>query len=113
MAQNKGAIVRYRAIDRCLRKRNGHYGWEELAQACNEALYDAFSERVTVSRRQIFLDLNHMESNAGYRAIIKRTKDGKRTIYSYEDPNFSIDKSPITEDEVKQLKVTILMLNRF
>lgn len=113
MAQNKGAIVRYHAIDRCLRKKNGRYGWEELAKACNEALYDAFSEHFSVSRRQIFLDLNHMESNAGYRAIIKRTKDGKRTYYSYEDPNFSIEKTPITEGEVEQLKETILMLNRF
>jgi predicted DNA-binding transcriptional regulator YafY len=113
MAQNKGAIVRYRAIDRCLRKKNGRYGWEELAKACNEALYDAFSEHFSVSRRQIFLDLNHMESNAGYRAIIKRTKEGKRTYYSYEDPNFSIEKTPITEGEVEQLKETILLLNRF
>lgn len=68
MAQNKGAIVRYRAIDRCLRSKHGKYGIEELRAACAEALYDAFSERMTVSRRQIFLDLNHMESNVGYRS---------------------------------------------
>ena len=81
MAQNKGAIVRYRAIDKCLRSKHGRYGWEELAQACSEALCDAFSERMTVSRRQIFLDLNHMESNAGYRAEIERVKDGKKDMF--------------------------------
>lgn len=70
MAQNKGAIVRYRALDRCLRKRNLKYGIEELRHACEEALYDAFSERITVSRRQFFLDINHMESNAGYHANV-------------------------------------------
>ncbi|MBP5477159.1 MAG: WYL domain-containing protein [Paludibacteraceae bacterium] len=113
MAQNKGAIVRYRAIDKCLRSRHGRYGWEELAQACSDALYDAFSEKMTVSRRQIFLDLNHMESNAGYRAIIKRARDGKRTYYSYEDPDFSIEKTPISPEEMDRLKETILMLNRF
>ena len=113
MAQNKGAIVRYRAIDKCLRSRHGRYGWEELAQACSDALYDAFSEKMTVSCRQIFLDLNHMESNAGYRAIIKRTRDGKRTYYSYEDPDFSIEKTPISPEEMDRLKETILMLNRF
>lgn len=72
MAQNKGAIVRNRAIDKCLRSKHGRYGWEELAQACSEALYDAFSERMTISRRQIFLDLNHMESNAGHRRAPNR-----------------------------------------
>jgi len=113
MAQNKGAIVRYRAIDRCLRSKHGRYGWEELAQACSEALFDAFSERMTVSRRQIFLDLNHMESNAGYRAEIEHYRDGKKMYYRYADPNFSIEKMPITDDEMEQLKETILMLNRF
>ena len=113
MAQNKGAIVRYRAIDRCLRNRHGQYGWEELAHACEEALYEAFSERMSVSRRQIFLDLNHMESNAGYRADIEHERVGKKVYYHYADPNFSIEKMPITDDEMDQLKETILMLNRF
>ena len=113
MAQNKGAIVRYRAIDKCLRKQNSMYGIEELIHTCEEALYDAFSERMTVSRRQIFLDLNHMQSNAGYRADIERVRNGRKTCYCYADPNFSIEKMPITDDEMEQLKETILMLNRF
>ena len=111
MAQNKGAIVRYRAIDRCLRSKHGRYGWRELAAACSEALYDAFSERMSVSRRQIYDDINHMESNAGYRAEIEHYRDGKNIYYRYADPNFSIEKAPITDDEMNQLKET--MLNRF
>ena len=43
----------------CLRSKHGKYGIEELRAACAEALYDAFSERMTVSRRQIYDDLNH------------------------------------------------------
>lgn len=113
MAQNKGAIVRYRALDRCLRSKNIKYFLEDLIKACNDALYDAFSEHMTVSRRQIFLDLNHMESNAGYRADIERHHDGKRIYYRYADPDFSIDKTPISPEEMDQLKETILMLNRF
>ena len=113
MAQNKGAIVRYRAIDKCLRSKHIRYGIEELRKACEDALFDAFSECIPVSRRQLYLDLNHMESTAGYRAVIKRTRDGKRMYYSYEDPDFSIEKTPISPEEMDQLKETILMLNRF
>ena len=113
MAQNKGAIVRYRAIDKCLRSKHGKYGIDELRRACEEALYDAFSERISVSRRQLYLDLNHMESNAGFRAEIEHYRDGKNVYYRYADPNFSIEKAPITDDEMNQLKETILMLNRF
>lgn len=112
MAQNKGAIVRYRAIDRCLRSKHGKYGIEELRAACAEALYDAFSERMSVSRRQIYEDLNHMESNAGYRAEIEHYRDGKKMYYRYADPDFSIEKTPISSEEMDQLKETILMLNR-
>lgn len=113
MAQNKGAIVRYRAIDRCLRSKHGKYGIEELRAACAEALYDAFSERMSVSRRQIYNDLNHIESNAGYRAEIEHYRDGKKMYYRYADPDFSIEKTPISQEEMDQLKETILMLNRF
>mgnify|MGYP004451611943 FL=1 len=113
MAQNKGAIVRYRAIDRCLRSKHGKYGIEELRAACAEALYDAFSERMSVSRRQIYDDINHMESNAGYRAEIEHYRDGKKMYYRYADPDFSIEKTPISQEEMDQLKETILILNRF
>ena len=50
MAQNKGAIVRYRAIDRCLWSKHGKYGIEELRAACAEALYDASAQ--TLLRHQ-------------------------------------------------------------
>lgn len=113
MAQNKGAIVRYRAIDRCLRSKHGKYGIEELRATCAEALYDAFSERMSVSRRQIYDDINHMESNAGYRAEIEHYRDGKKMYYRYADPDFSIEKTPISQEEMDQLKETILILNRF
>lgn len=34
MAQNKGANVRYRAIDKCLSAKHGRYSWEDLQRAC-------------------------------------------------------------------------------
>ena len=113
MAQNKGAFIRYKAIDRCLRQQFGQYGIEELRRACEKALYDAFSEPISVSRRQLYLDLNHIESNAGYRADIQHLRDGKRVYYRYAEPDFSIEKMPPNANEINQLKETIFMLNRF
>lgn len=113
MAKNKGAIVRYRAIDRCLRDKKRKYGWEELAKACSEALEMAFSEPDTVSRRQIYIDLNYMESDAGYQANIEHLRDGRKVYFRYADPDFSIEKMPLNDAEIDQLKETVLMLNRF
>ena len=113
MAKNKGAIVRYRAIDRCLRNRHVQCGWEQLKEACEKELYNDFSEHISVSRRQIFQDLNYMESEAGYGADIEHVRDGHHIYYRYADPNFSIEKMPLNDDEMKQLQETILMLNRY
>lgn len=113
MAQNKGAIVRYRALDRCLRNKHGRYGINELIDACRKALTDAYAMPMSVSRRQVYDDLNYMESDAGYRAIIERYRDGKRVYFRYEDPNFSIEKMPLSDTEIDQLQETIFMLNRF
>ena len=113
MAENKGAKVRYRAIDKCLRSKHGRFCWEDLRDACEKELYDVYMEPKSVSRRQIYDDLNYMESMEGYNAPIERIRDGKRIYFKYSDPNFAIDKSPITPDEMDQLKETILMLNRF
>lgn len=113
MAHKGAPLVRYRAIDRCLRSKHGKFFIEDLCKACDDALYDAYAERVSIQRRQIYNDLNYLESDAGYRAIIERLRDGKRIYFRYRDPNFSIDKMPLTDDEIDQLKETIFMLNRF
>ncbi len=114
MAQNKGAIVRYRALDKCLRSKHRKYDMAGLIQACSEALTEAFSTPMSVSRRQVIYDMHHMESNAGYCADIETYHEGgKKAYYRYSDPDFSIEKMPLSDDEMDQLKETILMLNRF
>ena len=113
MATNKRAVVRYRAIDKCLSAKHGRYSWQDLKRACEEAIYRDFSERISIGRHTIFNDLNYIESNAGFGANILRIRDGRQVYYKYEDPDFSIDKMPLTHDELDQLQETILLLNRF
>ena len=113
MARNKGAIVRYRTIDRCLRDTKRKYGMKDLINECCEALTAAKAEDTTVSRRQIYDDLNYMESDMGYKANIDHIYEGRNVYYRYADPDFSIEKMPLTDAEMDQLKETVLMLNRF
>ena len=44
--------------------------------------------------------------------VIEHYRDGKKMYYRYADPDFSIEKTPISFEEMDQLKETILMLNR-
>jgi len=113
MAKNKGASVRYRVIDRCLRDTRRKYGPKELAEACARELTEVYSTPMAVSMRQIYTDINYLESPEGFSADIEHIKDGRKVYYRYEDPKFSIEKAPLTPEEMDELKETILMLNRF
>ena len=120
MPVNKHALIRYRALDKCFSNFSRRYYIEDLIQACNEALYlhtgkekSADPLNPGISRRQILVDIDFMESDAGWGALIERVKDGRRVYYRYEDPEYTINNQPITDEEMAQLRETMLMLSRF
>ena len=113
MAKNKGAAVRYRTIDKCLRDTRRKYGVKQLTQACCRELTAVYSKPVAVSIRQIYADLRYIESPEGFGAHIRRLREGKNVYLTYADPDFSIERTPLNPDETEQLRETLLMLYRF
>lgn len=120
MPINKHALIRYRTLDKCFSNFARRYYIEDLIQACNDALYqhtgkDKYADPLNpgISRRQILVDIDFMESDAGWGALIDRVKDGRRVYYRYEDPKYTINNQPITDEEMAKLRETMLMLSRF
>lgn len=120
MPVNKHALIRYRALDKCFSNFARRFYIEDLIQACNDALYqhtgnDKYSDPLNpgISRRQVLVDIDFMESDAGWGAMIERVKDGRRVYYRYEDPEYTINNQPITDEEMAKLRETMLMLSRF
>lgn len=120
MATNKHALIRYHALDKCFSNFARRFYIEDLISACNDALYDftgdsRYSDPLNpgISRRQVLVDIDFMESEAGWGALINRVKDGRRVYYRYENPEYTINNQPITDEEVTQLRETMLMLSRF
>lgn len=120
MPVNKHALIRYHALDKCFSNFARRFYIEDLIAACNEALYnftgsDKYADPLNpgISRRQILVDIDFMESPEGWSAMIDRVKDGRRVYYRYEDSDFTINNQPITDEEVSQLRETMLMLSRF
>ena len=120
MPVNKHALIRYHALDKCFSNFARRYYIEDLIAACNDALYnftgdEKYSDPLNpgISRRQILVDIDFMESPEGWNAMVDRIKDGRRVYYRYEDRNFTIDNQPITDEELTQLRETTLMLSRF
>jgi predicted DNA-binding transcriptional regulator YafY len=114
MAVHKKALVRYQAIDACLSHPTKWHTLEELIQKVEYALRDHYPDNPSVSRRTIYLDLNFLESESGYRAPIARRKgrEGFMT-FAYEDRSFSIFKTPLKDFELAMMSEWIKLLELF
>jgi len=105
MSGNKEALIRYRAINRCICNKKTATK-DELIRACSEAL------GMHVAWRTIAGDISAMRYDEGlkYYAPIKNNKG---IGYYYEDPNYSIDQIPLNEEELHALSFTSKLLKQF
>lgn len=111
MSLNKFALIRYKTIDHCLQNRFRKWTLEDLMEACSDALYEFEGVSTGVSKRTIQLDIQNMRSEKlGYNAPIV-VKDKK--YYCYEDKNYSITNSPITDQDKETLKDVLQILKQF
>ncbi len=118
MPTNKNAMIRYQALDRCLRNRHRRFYINDLIEACNRALAEVNGTRGCkgaegVQRRQIFNDLNFMEDPLGFGVEIERVKDGRSTYYRYAPGSKTLKDQPIKQEEVDMLHDALLLLRRF
>ena len=112
MPVNKNALIRYQALDKCFRNKYRKCFIEDLLEACNQAIYDFTGKKEGIKKRQVYYDIQYMESEAGYSAPINKIKEGKRVYYRYSDPDFSINNIPLSEEEMQKLKETLLLFSR-
>ncbi len=110
MATNKHALLRYQTLDKCFRNPGRKYFIEDLITCCTELLQERYGADYAISRRQIYADINDMESQYGI-DIVKH-KFGKRVYYRYANTNFSINNSPLSTYEESKLKEALLSLSR-
>jgi len=112
MPLNKNAILRYQVLDKCFRNTGRNYTIEDLLEEINDKLLYDNPKSKGIKRRQLFLDIKFMESEAGWSIDLKRKKQGKKWFYRYRDSNFSINNSPLKEIELEQIKSTLSILSR-
>lgn len=112
MPDTRLATLRYQVLDRCFSDRHRYYFINDLINAVNEALIEKCQK--PVSRRTIFYDINHMEYNEEWDVTFEEPAiiEGQR-YYRYEDPNYSIWRNDLNEQQLEQLKSLMLMLQQF
>ncbi len=109
MPVNRNTLLRYKTIDRMLR-RGRRATLEELIDACNDALYETngYGE---VSRRTIQHDIQEMRYSQalGYYAPIVVVD---KKYYKYEDYGYSITQIPISMEDMAQLAEAVDLLKQ-
>lgn len=112
MPANKYALLRYRIIDRCIGNPYKQYpDKEDLRRACEEELYGSDGDYISASTIEKDLYAMRNELNLGYEAPIAYSKIHKG--YYYTEPGYSIDKFPLSGEEVDAIRLAANTLSQF
>lgn len=115
MASNKHAQIRYKVLDDCFSNFRRKFYFNDLIERCNEALRELYgSDHSGIKTRTLRSDINYIRTRATEAGVdVEAIDDGNGYYYRYSEPDFSIFKRGLGEDDLAQLKETILMLQRF
>jgi predicted DNA-binding transcriptional regulator YafY len=108
MPHIKNALIRYRIIDRLLRNKYKPFpSKQKLKEACEEELFG--SQGTNICNSTIEKDMFAMKME--HDAPIKFSK--KHGGYYYEEPDFSINDIPLSEDELSSIRFAVNTLQQF
>ena len=108
MPANKNALIRYKTIDNCLRRKYRRWTLPDLVEACSEAIYEAEGIVKGVSVRTVQADIQMMRSDKlGYNAPIE-VYDHK--YYRYADDDYSITSMPMSQNDREVMQEAVDML---
>src|SRR6056297_2613099 len=98
------AYIRYRVINSML-KNGGRANISEMIHACEEAL-----DIHPIGKRTIEADIYAMryDDRLGFEAPIEYNRTLR--VYHYSDPDYSIDRFPINEEEIQTLRFAATIL---
>ncbi len=111
MPVNRNALIRYKTIDICLKNKYRQWTLEDLIDACSDALYEYEGIDKGISKRTVQMDIQMMRSEKlGYNAPIV-VYDNK--YYKYEDEDYSITNTPLSEQDLKTMSEAVEVLRQF
>lgn len=113
MAVTKYPLIRYKVLDSCFRSTRKKYYIEDLLDKCNQALEEVTGEPDSIKLRQLRDDIAFMRSPEGWNIELAELYDGKKRIYRYQDPSFSIMHLPLSAAIMEEFKSSVEVLSQF
>ena len=114
MPVNQNALLRYRILNDCFRRRNRRWYLEGLCQEVARRLVDHTGKN-TISERTINGDIAAMRpgGKTDYNAPIICNRSEGKGFYYYSDPEYSIDNSPLTSEDADVVRQVLDVLAPF
>ncbi len=114
MPVNQNALQRYRILNDCFRRRQRHWHLEDLCDEVTRRLVDHTGKNA-ISPSTINTDIRAMrpDGKSGYNAPIVCDRSEGRGFYYYSDPDFSIEQTPVTSDDVAVVRQVLAVLAPF
>ncbi len=112
MPLNKHAVIRYRAIDKCLSNRGRTWNIKQLHEVVNAALFE-YNGSSGIAERQLKADIAFMKESQGHSAPIEHYRDSKLYLYRYTDEKFSISNNGINSGEAEIMGEAVRFLSSF
>ena len=106
---SKSSTLRLMFVDDCLRSNHRHT-LKDIMSIVNHELV-ARGERPIVSKHTLLDDFDVI-SNLWHTIVLKE-RVGRVIYYRYADPEFTIFKQPLNQEEITILRSTLIMLKRF
>ena len=113
MTVKSNAYLRYKILDKCFRDFKKQYFIDDLVDACSTAQRIETGSARGISRRQVLYDIEFMSSENGWKAPIRKHKEGVRVYFRYENPDFSINNQPFNEEERNQVLAALDTISKF
>lgn len=109
MPNSRSSDIRLKVIDRCLRG-NNRFTLKTIMEKCNSEL--VFDGRQPITSKATYLDdFLHIESVYGIEIVKQRV--GRQIHYYYSDPDFSIFRVPLNDEQAVNLMQTLTLLQGF
>jgi len=100
MPLNKSFLRRMEVLDACFRRKCKRWTIDSLLNSINERL--AFMDIPGISKRTLYADIHSMRHE--FNAPIERYKYGNEICYRYSQPNYSLLKAGLLEEDVQCLR---------
>lgn len=113
MPVTRNALIRYKILDSCFRNPGKKYFIDDLVEECCLALEKINPDTNGISLRSVRDDIAFMKSNEGWNIELGDFKEGRKKIYRYANPNFSINNMPLNDLEINQLQSAFDILSQF